>query len=79
MTVGFAKVSLMAEDQSLSQCLTLGAEAENDVPHRPNPANPRQHRPVILDLIQNPQGGGNTALQHRFMWYSVAKRIDDFT
>ena len=47
---------LMAEDQSLSQCLTLGAEGENDVPHRPNPANPRQHRPVMLDLIQNPQG-----------------------
>ena len=48
----------MAEDQSLSQCLTLGAEGENGVPHRPNPANPRQHRPVILDLTQNPQGGG---------------------
>ena len=41
---------LTGEDQSLSQCLTLGAEGENDAPHR--------H--VIADLIRNPEvkGGG---------------------
>ena len=57
-TVGFAKVSLMREEsKSLSQCLTLGSEGENDVPHRPNPANPRQPASVILALRQYPQGG----------------------
>ena len=38
----------MREDQSLSQCLTLGAEDENDA----------THRHVIADLIRNPEGQG---------------------
>ena len=44
--MSFAKVSLMGEDQSLSHCLTLGAEGENDA----------THRHVIADLIRNPEG-----------------------
>ena len=38
---------LTAEDQSLSQCLTLGTEGENDA---------SQHRHVVADLIRNPEG-----------------------
>ena len=38
----------MREDQSLSQCLTLGAEDENDA----------THRHVIADLIRNPEVKG---------------------
>ena len=36
------------ESKSLSQCLTLGSEGENDA----------THRPVIADLIRNPEGQG---------------------
>ena len=62
---------LMGEDQSLSQCLTLGPESENDASHRPaiadlirNPEGQCHGAAVILALRQYPQGGVTTR-QHQ--------------